>query len=169
MEQHVYSEAEAQRILDEFPQAKLRELLVLAWRAKRDFKSVDRDRDRPSLPEGWDCAMYANCIIVRYQDGQQERKRFFVPNIFIEFEFASAIEARKSVLTRYEIGYCSCGKPIPMLQKMLWAADMIDRKGVLCFPHRALGYTAGATLVLWAYLRPVHWFSLGLNRHPECL
>lgn len=169
MEQHVYSEAEAKRILDEFPPAKLSELLVLAWRAKRDHKSIDWERDRPSLPEGWNCALFGNCIIARYRDGEQERKMFFVPSVYIEFEYGSAVEADKSVLTRFALGHCSCGKPIPMLQKLLWATDMVERKGLLYLPHRILGGMVGIAIGLWLLAHPIHQYSLAYNRHPECL
>lgn len=169
MESHVYSEDEAKRILDEFPQAKIDELLDLARRAKCDFKSIDESPYRPILPAGWECALYDNCIIARYQDGEQDRKPFFVPQIWIEFKFAHTIEAKKTILPRLALGYCSCGKPIPILQKMLWATDMVSQKGLFHLPHRMVGNTVGIALALWVLAHPVHQYSLVFNRHPECL
>ncbi len=168
MEPHLYSKAEAERVLSSFPSDMLSELLKLAERAKTD-QSVIKNHERITLPEGWAYVLYGNCVLARYQDGEQERKAFFVPQIYIEFAYTESIEAKKSVLERLPLGYCSCGKVMPLAQKLLWASDMAELKGIRNLHYRVVGYTVGFFIGLWIWLRPIHQYSLMFNRHPSCL
>ena len=165
---HVYSADEAKRVLDTFPSDKLSELLKLAKRAKLDPQVVE-SHETVSLPEGWVYELCGNCIFARYQDGEQERKEFYSPQIYIEFMFTGKIEAKKSIVKRPALGYCSCGKRMPVVQGLLWAGDMIDRKGFSQFPARAVGYIVSLPLAVWVMLRPIQQYSLMFNRHPKCL
>lgn len=168
MNQHVYSEREAQRILDAFPHDKLNDLVKLAERAKEDGRVIENYKEIV-LPEGWAYGLYTNCIIARYQDGEQERKEFFLPQIWIEFLDADTIVAKKSVETRLALGFCSCGKPMPVIQGLLWANDMIEQKGILATHSRIAGYATALFFALWIRVRPIHQYSLAFNRHPHCL
>ncbi len=168
MSSHVYSADEAQRILHAFPSGKLNELLKLAAQAKYDPQTI-KSHERILLPEGWEYEVYGNCIIARYQDGEQERRAFFAPQILIEFEYTDTIEAKKSVVQRFALGYCSCGKRMPFVQGLLWAIDMAELKGIRHLPARGLGYTVGFFLALWVLVCSIHQYSLTYNRHPNCL
>ena len=162
---HIYSEAQAYFALDQFPRKTLDELISLAKAAKLsggNFKSLPK----VTLPEGWAYQIFGNCIIARCQDGEQERKAFFVPEILIEFECVEKVEAKESVEKRLALGYCSCGRPIHFLQDLLSASDKIESKNWF---RRALGHIQGFFLALRLKLNPVHMFSLQFNRHPDCL
>ena len=164
----MYSADEAKRILDAFPADKLDELLELAVRAKQNPQVV-KSHKTIAIPDGWAYALYGNCIIARYQDGEQERKEFYLPQIYIEFIYTEKIEAKKSVEIRLALGYCSCGRRMPVVQGLLWAKDMTERKGILQLPARAAGYAVGLSLLAWVAVRPIHQYSLTFNRHPDCL
>lgn len=168
MNAHVYCRNVAERILDSFPSGKIEELLKLATRAKQD-PAIIGNHKRVLLPEGWEYALYGNCIIARYQDGEQERETFFLPQIWIEFQLADTIEAKKSVEQRLALGYCSCGKSMPLARAILWATDQINHKGVFRLFFKSIGYTVHTLLGLWVLVRPMHRYSLMFNRHPDCL
>jgi hypothetical protein len=168
MDARVYREDEAKRILDAFPPETLDELLELAARGKEDEQAII-NHEKITLPEGWEYQAFANCIVARYQDGEQERKEFYYPEISIDFLDTDEIEVKKSIEKRLALGYCSCGKPMPFVQRLLWANDLIERKGFKEFPARLTGYAVILSLLVWAKVRPVHQWSLAFNLHPECL
>ena len=122
MDQHLYTKQEAEIVLKSFPPTNLDELVTLAKRAKSN-SGVITDHERIDLPDGWAYQMYGNAILVRYLDGEQERKPFFVPSIRIEFEYADSIEPEKSVFERLTLGFCSCGKSMPFIRLLLVASD----------------------------------------------
>ena len=167
-DRRIYSEVEAERILNAFPPDKLDELLKLARHAK-DNPEIIRNHESIPLPAGWAYGLYANCIIARYQDGEQERKAFFMPQIWIEFQNSDIITAKKSIGKRLALGYCSCGKSMPLIKVLLWATDLIEHKWFLSPFSKTLGYTVGAFIGLWILVRPIHKYSLIFNRHPDCL
>ena len=121
------------------------------------------------MPDGWVYQIFGNCIIAAYQDGKQERKSFFVPRIWIEFKYVDKIKAKKSVDERLALGYCSCGKPMPFAQALLWATDMIERKGLWSLPSKAIGYTFGFFLSIYLNISDKQQLSLQFNRHWSCL
>ncbi len=166
--ERVYLEGEAQRLVDAFPAEKLNELLSLAKQAQLD-STVIGSHTRVSMPDGWVYGMYTNCILVAYQDGEQERKAFFVPRIAIHFLFVDEVKAEKSVLKRLPLGYCSCGKPMLFLQMTLWAHDMIERKGPWSYLSKTIGYVAGFFLGIHWYFSGKQQLSLQFNRHWSCL
>ncbi len=165
---HAYSRDDAECVLDAFPEEKLNELCALAANIERN-PILARTHSAISLPEGWAYAAFSNCIVAAYQDGDQERKEFFVPQIVIQFLYVSKMTITKTVFRRFALGYCSCGKPMPLARTLLWAADMIGRKDFWSLPSKAIGYVVGFTLGLWLKMSSVQQYSLLFNRHPDCL
>ena len=168
MDKHVYDADEANAILDAFPANKLAELLELAEHAKQDPQVIE-SHERVILPDGWVYELCGNCILARYQDGEQERKEFYLPQIYIEFKYTDKIEAKKSVGKRLALGYCSCGKRMSVVQGLLWTNDMTEHTGILHVPSRMLGYSVAFFIGLYVWMRPIHQYSLMFNRHPDCL
>ena len=165
---HVYSKDEAQRIVDAFPSDKLDELTALATSVKNDPALV-LSHTPISLPDGWEYQVFGNAIAAAYQDGEQERKTFFIPHIFIEFWDIGKIEAKKSIIERFAIGYCSCGKRMPFFQACLWATDMVERQGFWSLPSKAIGYPVGMILAMWLLFDQKQQWSMVCNRHYTCL
>ena len=165
---HVYSKDEAQRIAEAFPADKLDELIELATSFKSDLTLIGEHKPI-SMPEGWVYQVYGNCIILTYQDGDQEREKYFVPRIWIEFDNVVEIEVKKYVNERLALGYCSCGKQMPLLKALLWATDMVERKSFWSLPSKAIGYTAGLFLGIYLSFSVKQQMSLQFNRHWSCL
>jgi hypothetical protein len=166
--EHVYSKDEAQRIVDAFPADKLAALITLATNAQQNSASI-RSHMPIVLPDGWVYQIFGNCVIAAYQDGDQERKAFFVPRIWIDFKYVDRIEANKSVEERLALGYCSCGKRMPFAQALLWATDMVEHKGFWSLPSKAIGYTVGFFLGIYLNFSGKQQMSLQFNRHYTCL
>ena len=167
MTQKLYSELEANHILNQFPQEIIAEFLTLASRFKSKPSLVGEEH--VYVPEGWAYNIFGNCIVIRYQDGEQERKEFFVPEIRIDFLHTDVIEAKKSIMKRLALGYCSCGKRMPTIQALLYVADLIERKGILNLPFRIFGHILSIPFSIWIFMRPEHQLSIMYNRHPKCL
>src|SRR4051812_14700577 len=128
MESHVSSRAEAERILYAFPPESLEDLCAIAEIARLNEEEsplLRRKVETTRLPYGWAAAMGGNCIIIRYEDGKQERQAFHVPEICIEFRYMdpdadqNKVCIKKSVIERHPLGVCTCGKPIPFAQMIL--------------------------------------------------
>ncbi len=165
---HVYCMDEAEQIVDAFPASKLAELIEIATSFKRDPALIGEHK-QISMPEGWIYNVFANCIIVAYQDGDQERKAYFVPRISIEFNYIDEIVVKKYVSERHALGNCSCGKKMPFVQTALWATNMIERKGILSLPSKVIGYTTGFCLGIYLNFSQKQQLSLMFNRHWSCL
>lgn len=168
MLQRLYLHSQAQEILDSFPPNKLDDLISLAKAIRLDNRLIP-NHTRIILPKGWYYEVCPNCIIVRYQDGEQVRKEFYVPDITITFLYVEEIKVVKSLLKRLPLGYCSCGEKMRLLSALLWATDLAEQKGWINAPKRFLGFTIAFVLILWIRTHRIHEYSLIYNRHPKCL
>ncbi|MDO8516429.1 MAG: hypothetical protein Q7S28_04205, partial [bacterium] len=166
----VYPREEAERILNEFPQAKLDELLGLAEQAERSKEALQivYRQKHIDLPEGWRYEINGNCIVARYLDGEQGRQAFFVPQIWINYvRYVNETNPRvtKSIFERLPLGFCGCGKPMRYVQLLIKAMDMIELKGLRHLPIKVCGCALGMLLLVWLRVRPIHQYSLLFNRH----
>lgn len=164
---HVSSPEEAQKILEEFCAEHLIVLTTRAELARHDWYAA-RELGPPALPEGWFTGFSGNSIFARYQDGKQERQTFYVPSIYIDFELneGESLCPKVEVITRRALGYCSCGRRMPLAQLLLRAHDMVESKQWLSrLGGRILGFAVG----MWVSMSPAHQDSLIFNCHPKCL
>lgn len=168
--ERVYCKEEAERILASFPAEKMDELLVLAHTAYDDFKKAQMAKRKIILPEGWHCILYGNCIDLRYLDGDTDLERtFYVPEISIDFLYKPEIVPKKTVLERLALGHCSCGKPIPVIQALVWSGRMTQNKGIFWPITKPLGFVAMYIVCMYINMSPHHQQSMRFNRHVKCI
>ena len=153
---------DAQRVLNEFPEELLWEIIMLA----NSFRNSDLRNwpDHIKLPDGWNHSACQNAILLRYEDGEQEKTEFFVPAISIFFLDGTKII--REVITRLQFGFCSCGKPIKIIRQLLRANDNLESEH---WPDRMIGVIQRIFLKIKLTCFPIHQWSLLFNRHLNCL
>lgn len=151
----------AEKMLADFSENTLQNLVKILIERKEDFRE---DIVGWLYSSEWDYALFANCLSIHYGDGEQERKAFYVPSIDIYFD--PRLDIKREVIKRLPLGFCSCGKPIPIIQHLLSVNDGLESK---CMARRFIARINSA--ILWIRLRinSKHLLALQFNRHPSCL
>jgi len=159
--QKVKTKEGAERVLTDFPEKILNEIVLAVNISK---KALGEYVDHMTLPSDWYCALYGNCLTLRYKDGEQEEERFYVPCIDIYFE--PELDVKRSIMERYPLGFCSCGKAVPVLQHILRVSKGLESKNIFVWLLANVD-----AFILWCRLRifPVHQYSILYNKHPKCL
>lgn len=166
----VRTEEEAQCILDSFPQSILDFLITtgkLAYQSRESIYAVTRIINIPKMPDGWGIEVNSNCFIMRYGDDEQDMDGFWISDIFIEFVYPKdgIVVAKKSVWKKPPLGFCTCGKEMKPLRRLIVIQEQLDQAGKL-----KKIYLMIRSLWWQLYLFSPRWQYAALyNRHPNCL
>jgi len=157
----IRDKAAAEKKLAEFSENTLQALVKILIERKEDFREEIAQWMHSST---WCYAVYANCMSIHYGDGEQERKSFYVPSIDICFD--PKLDIRREVIERLPLGFCSCGKPIPIAQHLLSVSDGLESK---CMARRFIARINSLILSCRIKFSSKNQLALLYNRHPSCL
>ncbi len=123
-----------------------------------------------SIESGWSVMVDTYKIEATYMNDMPDLETFFVPTVTVTItpclnpSDPDVLEESYETVERYPYGYCSCGKPIPIVQEVLLLEEM-DKKGGI---YSVMASIRGLVFALRLVLNPELKHSLTYHRHPGC-